>query len=409
MEDLKDKPTLWDKIACAIATYVIPSFILDRVYGLGKIKPDDTLTVIFTSGSTGLPKGVQLTQANISSNVQAVQQMVHLNRSDVIIGILPFFHSFGYTITLWTLLGIDVKLAYHFSPLEPKVVGSLTRKHRGTVLLATPTFLRSYLRRVDKEDFATLQIVVAGAEKLPIDLCSAFEEKFGVRPVEGYGTTELSPLVSVNIPPARSVDNFQIDRKEGTVGRPIPNVAAKIVDLDTGEEKGVNEPGMLLITGPNVMKGYLNQPEETAKVLKDGWYTTGDVALIDEDGFLKITGRVSRFSKIGGEMVPHVRIEEAIDEILGPSDQEEIAIAVTAVEHPTKGERLVVVHTQLPLTPEEICQRLKKTGLPNLFIPSTDSFMQVEKIPILGSGKLDLRQLQSLAQERYATNGTAAS
>ncbi|RCS54830.1 MFS transporter [Bremerella cremea] len=410
LEDLASKPTTWDKISCAFTAFVTPSWILDRVYGLNKIGPNDTLTVIFTSGSTGVPKGVQLTHANVSSNVQAIQQMIHLNRNDVIIGILPFFHSFGYTVTLWTLFGIDVKLAYHFSPLEPKVIGNLTKKHKGTAILVTPTFLRSYLRRVDKEAFATLEIVVAGAEKLPGDLSDAFEEKFGVRPVEGYGTTELSPLVAVNIPPARSIDNFQIDRKEGTVGRPIPNVAARIIDLDTGEEKGANEAGMLYITGPNVMKGYYDMPEETADVLQDGWYKTGDVALIDEDGFLKITGRVSRFSKIGGEMIPHVRIEEAIQSILGPNESEEdgIEVAVTAVDHPTKGERIVVVHIPMELTPAEICQRLKQAGLPNLFIPATDSFVQVDKIPILGTGKLDLRELKELAKARFSENGTTA-
>ncbi|MBI1246753.1 MFS transporter [bacterium] len=409
LEDLRDKPTLWDKLSSAFNAYIVPSWILDRVYGLNKIRPNDTLTVIFTSGSTGVPKGVQLTHANISSNVQAIQQMVHLRRSDVIIGILPFFHSFGYTVTLWTLFGIDVKSAYHFSPLEPKAIGSLTKKHVGTVILATPTFLRSYLRRIDKEDFATLEIVVAGAEKLPSDLCESFEEKFGVRPVEGYGATELSPLVSVNIPPARSVDNFQIDRKEGTVGRPIPNVAAKILDLETGEEKGVNEPGMLYITGPNVMKGYLHMPEETDEVLQDNWYKTGDVALIDEDGFLMITGRISRFSKIGGEMIPHVRIEEEINQILGDEESDELTVAVTAVAHPTKGERLVVVHVHLQISPEEICRRLKEAGLPNLFIPSADSFMEVEKIPVLGSGKLDLRHLKQVAESHFTADSSAAS
>ena len=408
LEDLADKPTLWDKVSGMFTAFICPSWLMDRLYGLNKIGANDTMTVIFTSGSTGVPKGVQLTHANISSNVQAIQQMVHLNRSDVIIGILPFFHSFGYTVTLWTLFGIDVKSAYHFSPLEPKVVGNLTKKHNGTVLLSTPTFLRSYMRRVDKEAFATLQIVVAGAEKLPIDLCEEFEEKFGVRPVEGYGATELSPLVSVNIPPARSIDNFQIDRKEGTVGRPIPNVAAKIIDLDTGEEKGADEPGMLYITGPNVMKGYLDMPDETGEVLREGWYKTGDVALIDEDGFLKITGRISRFSKIGGEMIPHVRIEEAIESVIGPNESDELAVAVTSVDHPSKGERIVVVHTALDLSTDDIRQRLKQAGLPNLFIPASESFIQVDKIPILGTGKLDLRELKELAKSRFSENGTTA-
>lgn len=414
LEDFKTAPTPIDKVWGLFAAYVLPCFLLDWIFGLNEIQGDDTLTVIFTSGSTGIPKGVELTHVNIATNVEAVQQMVHLTREDVVIGILPFFHSFGYTITLWLNLGIDLKTAYHFSPLEPKQVGALTKKHRGTVLLSTPTFLRNYLRRVDKEDFASLEIVVAGAEKLPIDLCDSFEEKFGVRPVEGYGTTELSPLVSVNIPPSRSIDNFQVDRKEGTVGRPIPNVAARIVDLETGKELGVNEAGMLQITGPNVMKGYLNLPDKTAEVLKDGWYTTGDVAMLDEDGFIKITGRESRFSKIGGEMIPHLQIEETLLEIvahasgttpeaaaeLGPEEQV-LPIAVTSVSDPKKGERLVVLHTALPLTPDAIREQLKAKGLPNIYIPGSDSFVQVEEIPVLGTGKLDLRRMKEIAEERF--------
>ena len=170
--------------------------LVDRILGLHRMSGDDELTVIFTSGSTGEPKGVVLTHHNIGSNVEAIDQVVHLRRDDVILGIVPFFHSLGFTVTLWTVLGLDVRAAYHFSPLEAQQVGKLAKKWDATVLLATPTFLRNYLRRCEPEDFARLEIAVAGAEKLPIPLCDAFEEKFGVRPVEGYGTTELSPLVS---------------------------------------------------------------------------------------------------------------------------------------------------------------------------------------------------------------------
>src|SRR5262245_2404976 len=280
LEDLKDQPTAADKAICYLQSYFLPAAVIDAVLGLKKVHPDDVLTVIFTSGSTGVPKGVMLTYANVGSNVTAIDQVVHLRDTDVLIGILPFFHSFGHTITVWGVASLDIQGAYHFTPLSAKQVGKLAAEHKGTILLATPTFLRMYVRGCEPRDFSTLDVVVSGAEKLPKELSDEFEKKFGVRPVEGYGTTELSPLVSVNIPPSRSINNFQTDRKEGTVGRPVPGVTAKITDLDTGEELSAGKPGMLWIGGPNVMKGYLDQPEKTAEVLDRGWYKTGDVALI---------------------------------------------------------------------------------------------------------------------------------
>src|SRR4029079_14925665 len=254
-------------------------------------------------------KGLVLTFHNIGSNVEAIDQAVHLRWDDTVVGIVPFFHSLGFTVTLWTILGLDVRCVYHYSPLDAQQIGKLAKKYDATVMLATPTFLRNYLRRCDAEDFASLEVAVAGAEKLPTPLCDAFEEKFGVRPVEGYGTTELSPLVSVNIPPSRS-QSGEFDAKEGTVGRPVAGVAAKIVDPETFEDLPEETPGMLLVKGPNVMKGYLHEPEKTEAVLRDGWYVNGDIAKIDKHGFIEITGRLSRFSKIAGEMVPHGTVEE---------------------------------------------------------------------------------------------------
>lgn len=401
LESLKDKPTTMDKVIAALQTYVLPAGLLDWVLGLTRVKSDDVVTIVFTSGSTGTPKGVMLTYGNVGSNVEAIDQVVHLKPSDVMIGILPFFHSFGYTVTMWGPAALDIKAAYHYSPLEAKMVGKLTARQGGTLLLSTPTFLRSFMRRIEPEDFKTLDVVVAGAEKLPADLTQAFEERFGVRPVEGYGTTELSPLVSVNVPPSRSHGNFQVDRKEGSVGRTVPGVSAKITDPETGEVLGAGKPGMLWITGPNVMKGYLHQPELTASVIKDGWYQTGDIAYIDEDGFIFITGRESRFSKIGGEMVPHIKIEEELCRCLG-GEYETQPICVTAVPDSRKGERLVVLHTKIDKTPEELRKCLAAAGLPNLFIPSADSFLEVPELPILGSGKLDLKGMRALALERFA-------
>jgi acyl-[acyl-carrier-protein]-phospholipid O-acyltransferase/long-chain-fatty-acid--[acyl-carrier-protein] ligase len=400
LEDFKDKPTLGDKIHGALHAYVTPTWLLLRLLGLAHISGDELLTVIFTSGSTGEPKGVMLTHANIQSNVEGIDQCVRLTKDDMVIGILPFFHSFGYTVTLWAPLSLDAAAAYHFSPLDARQVGKLCKEQKGTVLLSTPTFLRSYIRRCDPEELASLNVIVTGAEKLPPDVADAFEQKFGQRPVEGYGCTELAPLASVNIPPSRSVDNFQSDRKDGSVGRPVPGVSAKIVDLDTEEELGVNQSGMLMIKGPNVMAGYLHRPELTSSVIKDGWYVTGDVAFIDDEGFIHITGRQSRFSKIGGEMVPHIKVEELLNQIAGTADAEHLVLAVSAVPDEKKGERLVVLHTKLDKTPHELCEGLAKAGLPNLFIPGTDSFYEVEHLPVLGSGKLDLRAVKQLAEEK---------
>jgi len=397
LEDFRNKARFWDKLACSIAAYGVPAAWLERSLGLHHVAGDDLATVIFTSGSTGVPKGVMLTETNIGSNVQAIEQIIHLNRSDVLVGVLPFFHSFGYTVCLWAAMCLDVKGVYHFNPLEAKQVGKLVKKHGGTVMLVTPTFLRTYLRRCDTDELATLDAIVAGAEKLPKDLCDAFEAKFGIRPVEGYGTTELSPIVSSNIPPSRSPSRTAGDWKEGTVGRPAPGITAKVTDLDTGKELGPGRPGMLWIKGPNVMKGYLGRDDLTAEVIQDGWYMTGDLALIDDDGFIQITGRQSRFSKIGGEMVPHLRIEEALARIIGADEEEGFRAVVTAVTDETKGERIVVLHTAISKTPEELRKGLSELGFPNLFIPSEDSFHQVDQIPVLGTGKLDLRQVKQLA------------
>ena len=404
LDDLKEKVSGADKGLSWFEAFLMPGGLLVRKLGLHKLKVDDVMTIVFTSGSTGVPKGVMLTHQNVHFDVRGFEKAAAFRpNNDTIIGILPFFHSFGYTVTLWAPMMCDIRAAYHLNPLDAKQIGKLTKRHSGTILMTTPTFLRSYMRRCTPEQFATLDAVVTGAERLPPELANQFEEKFGVMPVEGYGVTELSPGVAANIPASRRNGTFQVDAKPGTVGRPIANVAAKVCDLETGEELPPNEPGMLWITGPIVMKGYLNNPEATNEVIVDGWYKTGDVGLIDEDGFIKITGRISRFSKIGGEMVPHLKIEELLSHFLDttPEDDEDdhLSVAITAVPCERKGEKLIVLYTRDHKTVDEMTAVLKDAGLPNVFIPSSDSFFRVDALPILGTGKIDLKGIKDKAIE----------
>jgi acyl-[acyl-carrier-protein]-phospholipid O-acyltransferase/long-chain-fatty-acid--[acyl-carrier-protein] ligase len=292
-----------------------------------------------------------------------------------------------------------VGVVYHPNPLEARAIGPLVREHKLTFLLATPTFLQLYLRGCSAEDFGSLRVVMTGAEKLPDRLAAAFEEHFGIRPLEGYGCTECAPAVAVNTHDFRSAGFRQIGAKRGKIGHPLPAVSVRIVNPENpwhGENLPVGQPGLMLVRGPNVMQGYLGQPEKTAEVLRDGWYCTGDIAAIDEDGFLQITDRLSRFSKIGGEMVPHIKVEEKLHELAGSTEQ---TFVVAGVPDEKKGERLVVLHK---LTDEQLAtclEKLAQCDLPNLWKPRADQFFGVGSFPLLGTGKLDLRKVKELAEK----------
>jgi acyl-[acyl-carrier-protein]-phospholipid O-acyltransferase/long-chain-fatty-acid--[acyl-carrier-protein] ligase len=292
------------------------------------------------------------------------------------------------------VLGCGV--AYHPSPLDLTAVSELVRDYRVTFLLATPTFLQAYLRRCSPEDFGSLQFVVVGAEKLPERLALAFEDRFGIRPLEGYGATECSPVVAVNTRDFRAPGFRQVGAKRGRIGHPLPGISVRIVDPETREILPVGSAGLLLVRGPNVMKGYLGKPEKTAEVLQDGWYVTGDIATEDEDGFLTITDRLSRFSKIAGEMVPHIKVEEKLHELAGATEQK---FVVTGVPDGKKGERLAVLHTLSLEELKSLLEHMPESGLPNLWTPRPNQFFHVEELPHLGSGKLDLRRVHEIAVE----------
>ena len=396
-EDLALHPGLGEKIAALLASKLLPARMLEWFLGVREpAKLDDMATIIFSSGSTGDPKGVVLSHFNLASNVEQLEQVFHLHDGDRILGILPFFHSFGFTGTLCLPALTGIGVVFHPSPLDAQVIGALVSKYSVTMLLSTPTFLHSYARRCPPEAFGSLRIVMAGAEKLQERIAQTFEDHFGIRPLEGYGCTECSPVVAVNTYDFRAAYFRQVGAKRGTIGHPLPGIGVRIIDPDSGETLPVDKPGLLLVRGPNIMAGYLNRPDKTAEVLRDGWYNTGDVATVDEHGFLRITDRLSRFSKIGGEMVPHVKVEDKLHELLGADGQ---VLAVTAIPDEKKGERLVVIHTLKEDLLKECLEKLAKSDLPPLWKPRPDQFRYVEKLPYLGTGKLDLRKLRELAQE----------
>ncbi len=387
VEDMLARAGKLAQLRALLMARFVPPFLLSRSI-------EATASIIFSSGSTGVPKGVMLSHRNVLANIESIAQVFWIGPTDRIVGVLPFFHSFGYTVTIWFPLVSGCGVVYHPNPTDAKAIGELVAKYRATFLLSTPTFCSTYTRKCTPEEFASLRYVLVGAEKLREPVAAAFREKFGVDLLEGYGCTEMAPVVAVNAPDFAAGKNTQVGNKPGTVGRPLPGVAAKIVDPVTLQPLPPNQEGLLLVKGANRMTGYLGQPERTAEVCCDGWYITGDIALLDDEGFLRITDRLSRFSKIAGEMVPHLRIEEAVSQVLGDAP-----CAVTAIADDQRGERLVALYSHPEVTPEQLWQRLAATGLPRLWLPKRENVYWVESLPLLGTGKLDLRGVKSLAQQ----------
>ncbi len=402
LEDLAAPPAWTEKLAALFLAKLVPAVLLERLFGSARVGMDDLATVIFSSGSTGEPKGVMLSQFNLLANIEQCGEVIALDESQRLLGILPFFHSFGFTVTLCLPLVLGTGVIFYPNPLDARGIGTTVREHQITVMLATATFLQLYLRGVAPADFGSLKLIVTGAEKLPERLAAAFEERFGIRPFEGYGCTECSPAVAVNTWDYRAAGFYQVGGKHGKIGQPVPGMSVRITEAEApwgGKSLPPGESGMLLVRGPNVMLGYLHQPAKTADVLRDGWYCTGDVAMLDEDGFLQITGRLNRFSKIGGEMVPHLKIEEKLQELAGVA---EVAFVVVGVPDEKKGERLVVLHRLAPAALTALLEPFAACDLPNLWKPKADAFYPVDSFPMLGTGKLDLRGVKEQAAKLAA-------
>ncbi len=383
-----------------IMSFLVPARLLLRLLQIPKKGGHAEAVLLFTSGTTGEPKGVVISHRNVVGNVSQFRELLDAKETDAILASLPFFHTFGSTVTLWYPLIEGVRIVTYPNPLEGAKNAALIERYKLTFLLATPTFLRVYLRKAEPEQLLSLRLIITGAEKLPLDLASHFEKRFDKKVFEGYGLTETAPVVSVNLPdpePKKPGERVQSSSRLGSVGRLAPGMAAEIREPETDRKLSLHETGMLWLRGANIFEGYLHDPKRTAEILHDGWLKTGDIGRFDEDGFLYIEGRLSRFSKIGGEMVPHETVEQKIIDLLELSGRDERTIAIVGVQDEAKGEALVLL-SAADIDLAELRKKLQEAGVPNLWIPK--HVQRVEAIPVLASGKLDLKKCQGLAAER---------
>lgn len=381
------------------ALYAVPRGKLATFFGLPKHGDQAEAALLFTSGSDGDPKGVVLTHRNIIANAIQVRDCGALLEGHTLLANLPIFHSFGFTVSIWCALLSGIKTVTLPSPLEFQRVAKIIEQEKIGIFLGTPTFFRPYLNRVAADKLASLRAVIAGAEKTPEGFREAWEEKFkDCKYLEGYGLTETTPVVSVNVPDAVVKDQDEVKQygtRAGSVGRLFNGIAARIQCPDTGKFLPLDQTGILLLKGPNIFPGYLDDRAKTEQVFHEGWFVTGDLARMDEDGFLFIEGRLSRFSKIGGEMVPHGTVEQILCKAYEVDKSDIPQIAVSAKADAAKGEVLVVV-TTLNITPKALRDRIKDFDIANLWVPKV--VVKVDAIPLLASGKYDLKALKAIAE-----------
>jgi acyl-[acyl-carrier-protein]-phospholipid O-acyltransferase/long-chain-fatty-acid--[acyl-carrier-protein] ligase len=404
VESLKNEIKKSQKTKTILEVMLMPKWWLKFRY-FDHLSMEDTATILFSSGSEGEPKGVELTHGNLIANIKQVAALFQYGENDVMLNSLPIFHSFGLTVTTLLPLCEGVSIVSVTDPTDSVAVGEMVARYNATILFATSTFLRLYTinKKLDPLMLKSLRMVVAGAEKLKPEIGRSFKEKFGVEVLEGYGTTETSPVISCNMPNALDIDTMKVVvcNKDGSVGQPIPGTLIKIVDPDNLQSLGVNEDGLILVGGSQVMKGYLNDPQKTKEAIVElggvRYYKTGDKGHIDEDGFLSIVDRYSRFAKIGGEMISLGHIEILIDKIF----TDELSAIVVSVENEKKGEQIVMLFNGA-LSSDEVQKRIKESSIPPLMRPSVS--MHVENLPKLASGKSDFKAARDIANSLIKTD-----
>lgn len=401
LEDIARHVTPSDKLFTGLVTRLMPIAAARLLLAGARQGHDDPATLLFTSGSTGEPKGVMLSQGNILWMISSVTAHTDVIEDEVILGALPFFHSFGYTLALWTALTLGKTVVYWPNPLDFKKIRALIKEHGVTLMATTPTLMRMYILKAKPEDFASVRMLLLGSEKLKPELAADIR-KLGLIPVEAYGATECSPGISSNVPrQVRTPDGRLVDgNKIGSVGQPMPGITVRIVDLNSGRILPHGSEGLIFVHGDNVMKGYIGEPGLTADVLRNGWYCTGDIGYIDADGFVWITDRLSRFAKVAGEMVPLIKVEKALLAITG---SDELSLSCTAIPDASKGERVVVVYTpKMGMTPAAVVAALAESELPLLWRPRANDFTEVAQLPTGQTGKLDLKAVKKLAIENLS-------
>lgn len=397
------------KIAAWVAfARMAPMAAIALAFGLDDRKGDDEAAMLFTSGSSGEPKGVALTHRMMIANVTQMLSKVWLEPGSAFLCSLPIFHSFGLTVSTFLPAFYGFAMVTYPSPLDAKKLNELIEEHHCALVVTTPTFARSMLRRAHEHSYDSVRYFIVGAEKLQKTLADEFWQKCHVRLLEGYGLTETSPVCGVNLEqngPTEAQPYYVPGYQFGTIGHVLPGLAVRITDPDRDDlPLPLSEQGMIWLKGANVFKGYVGRDDLNAPIFRDGWFKTGDLGCVDLNGFLQLGGRRSRFSKVAGEMVPHEVVEQAIEDFVEhpegflPSVR---AVAIVGVPDAQKGEALVLLscvhHAQLAQALDAIRAHLVEIGLPRLWSPR--EIIPVEAIPVLPTGKLDLHGCQTLANE----------
>ena len=379
LEDIMKDISIKEKLAAAISSKLSASTIIAR---LPKAKPDDNIVILFTSGSEKDPKAVQLTHKNLGSNIKDLEHVFKLTENEIVMSILPLFHVFGFNANFWMPLMVGCTSVTYANPLDYKKIPTMIKEEKATLIAATPIFFAGYLKASQPGDFESVRIALPGADKTPDWLRQGYRDKHNIELCEAYGATETSPGVSVNTP---------YDNRPGSIGKPLPGVQVRIVDLDTGKNLPHGNEGKILVKGDLVMKGYLNDVEETSLRIEDGWYDTGDMGAFDEDGYLWHRGRLRRFVKIGGEMVSLVRTERVLESLLPDG----IDCCVVDVPDSVKGARIVAVVTKKVKEGKLIHEMGKE--LPKIAIPKT--FTIIPELPKMGTGKIDFRGITEMVRK----------
>ncbi len=379
IEDLMKSVTTADKLKAALRSKLPLNLLLSTIH---KGDENDPAVMLFTSGSEKDPKAVPLTHRNISSNIKSFSNYVNITESDVILSNLVFYHVFGLTVNLWVPFYHGMTMITYANPLDFQTISNIAREEKPTLMVGTPSFFWGYLQKSEPGDYKSFRLMVAGADKCPDALREGFMKKHGVTLLEGYGATETSPVISVN--------SHEFNRP-GSTGKVIPGVSVRIENFETGEDCRTGETGKVMVKGDSVMKGYFDDPEQTAEVLKDGWYNTGDMGYLDEDGYLWHAGRFKRFAKIGGEMVSLVKVENTLEKLL----PEGIKCCVVEISDVKKGSYIVAA-VSADVHKTEILRKMLKE-LPIISLPR--QFVVIEELPMMATGKIDFRKVTAMVKD----------